>query len=455
MKIRTKVASLVLGIVCLLSLCGCEMLAPVEPNTPNDQGGNTNVDLTGSRTKYTDELQLTMLPASTSTLDVEGVTYATVERYVDGDTTHFEANLSTGRNSISVRYLGLDTPESTYKVEPWGIAAAKFTKSKLQNAESIILESDPTGLFDSNSRYLAYVWYRNSATEPYRLLNLELVEEGYSPAKGLTGTKYMQTFYDANTRAQAFKDRTNGEEDPTYDYNAQGKKYTLKQIIDQFGTPEAIASEEFKGTKVYIEGLVTRKLGISSAYIEQVNEGYYTVDEDGNETFIPGDGKTYGVYIYGGFEQNLKLAEGNYIITNANVSYHNGSLQVVGVNNFGIDVQSTGNVVTPISITSSDWKNMNNDMACRLVKFDKLTVVGGKDDENTDAYTIYTETEDGVRVNIRIDADVALKVTGIMKNTTWETFKDGTFLNVVGIVQPYYENYQLMVMNLNDLGYQK
>lgn len=455
MKIRTKVASLVLGIVCLLSLCGCEMLAPVEPNTPNDQGGNTNVDLTGSRTKYTDELQLTMLPASTSTLDVEGVTYATVERYVDGDTTHFEANLSTGRNSISVRYLGLDTPESTYKVEPWGIAAAKFTKSKLQNAESIILESDPTGLFDSNSRYLAYVWYRNSATEPYRLLNLELVEEGYSPAKGLTGTKYMQTFYDANTRAQAFKDRTNGEEDPTYDYNAQGKKYTLKQIIDQFGTPEAIASEEFKGTKVYIEGLVTRKLGISSAYIEQVNEGYYTVDEDGNETFIPGDGKVYGVYIYGGFEQNLKLAEGNYIITNANVSYHNGSLQVVGVNNFGIDVQSTGNVVTPISITSSDWKNMNNDMACRLVKFDKLTVVGGKDDENTDAYTIYTETEDGVRVNIRIDADVALKVTGIMKNTTWETFKDGTFLNVVGIVQPYYENYQLMVMNLNDLGYQK
>ena len=221
-----------------------------------------------------------------------------------------------------------------------------------------------------------------------------------------------------------------------------------------FGTPEAIASEEFKGTKVYIEGLVTRKLGISSAYIEQVNEGYYTVDEDGNETFIPGDGKVYGVYIYGGFEQNLKLAEGNYIITNANISYHNGSLQVVGVNNFGIDVQSTGNVVTPVSITSSDWNNLNADMACRLVKLDKLTVTGGKDDENTDAYTIYTVTPDGVRVNIRIDADVAIKVNSIMKNKTWETFKDCTFLNVVGIVQPYYENYQLMVMNLTDLGYQ-
>ena len=141
-----------------------------------------------------------------------------------------------------------------------------------------------------------------------------------------------------NLRAQAFKDRTNGEDDPTYDYSAQGQKYTLKQIIDLFGTPEAIASEEYKGTKVYIEGLVTRKLGISSAYIEQVNEGYYTVDADGNETFIPGDGKTYGLYVYGGLEENLKLAAGNYIITNANISYHNGALQVVGVNNFNITV---------------------------------------------------------------------------------------------------------------------
>ena len=192
MKLRTKVAALVLGIVTVLALCGCEMLTPVGPGT-----GGSNVDLTGSRTKYTDSLELAKIPASSSTLDVDGVTFATVDRYVDGDTTQFEANLAAGQNSISVRYLGLDTPESTYKVEPWGIAAAKFTKSKLQNAESIILESDPTGLFDSKSRYLAYVWYRNSATEPYRLLNLELVEEGYSPAKGLTGTKYMQTFYDA------------------------------------------------------------------------------------------------------------------------------------------------------------------------------------------------------------------------------------------------------------------
>ena len=30
-----------------------------------------------------------------------------------------------------------------------------------------------------------------------------------------------------------------------------------------------------------------------------------------------------------------------------------------------------------------------------------------------------------------------------------------TFTNVVGVIQPYYEDYQLMVMSLDDLGYQK
>ncbi|MBQ8292999.1 MAG: thermonuclease family protein [Bacilli bacterium] len=445
MKFRTKLFALVLTIFTIICLVGCG----------GDTPDGSKIDLTGSRTKYTDTLEISKMPTSTSTLDVDGVSFAEVTKYVDGDTTYFTTLLSTGKEDISVRYLGLDTPESTYKVEPWGIAAAKFTKEKLKNAESVILQADPTGLFDSNSRYLAYVWYRNSATEPYRMLNLELVEEGYSPAKGLTGTIYMQTFYDANSRAQAFKDRTNGEQDPTYDYSAQGKKYTLKQIIDEFGTPEAISSEEFKGTKVYIEGLVTRKLGISSAYIEQVNEGYYTVDEDGNEVFVEGDGKKYGVYIYGGFEENLKLAEGNYIITNANISYHNGALQVVGVANHRIEVESTGNVVEPTVLTSQDWQNLDVSMSCRLIKLDTLKVVGGKDDENTEAYTIYTETPDGVRVNIRIDANVALKVTGIIKNKTWATFEGCTFTNVVGVVQPYYDGYQLMVMNLQDLGYQK
>ena len=51
-------------------------------------------------------------------------------------------------------------------------------------------------------------------------------------------------------------------------------------------------------------------------------------------------------------------------------------------------------------------------------------------------------------------ADILESINGKYIKNMFETFKDCTFLNVVGIVQPYYENYQLMVMNLTDLGYQ-
>ena len=34
--------------------------------------------------------------------------------------------------TFTARYLGINTPESTYKVEPWGFAASKYTKQQLK-----------------------------------------------------------------------------------------------------------------------------------------------------------------------------------------------------------------------------------------------------------------------------------------------------------------------------------
>ena len=136
MKFRTKIVSLVLVVLSLFCLTGCEYL--YEGGTV---GPGTNVDISGSRTKYTDSLKLALLPSASSSFDVDGMCFATVDKYVDGDTTYFYAKLSTGKDSISIRYMGLDTPESTYKVEPWGIAAAKFTKDKLSVDKQSLIES--------------------------------------------------------------------------------------------------------------------------------------------------------------------------------------------------------------------------------------------------------------------------------------------------------------------------
>jgi micrococcal nuclease len=93
--------------------------------------------------------------------------------------------------------LGIDTPESTAQSDPWGKAASSFTCDKLTNATSIVLQSDPaSGQTDSYGRYLAWVWYDG------RLLNLELVEEAYSRAKGSTDTYYGEVIFNVNLKVQ-------------------------------------------------------------------------------------------------------------------------------------------------------------------------------------------------------------------------------------------------------------
>ena len=46
--------------------------------------------------------------------------------YVDGDTTHVETyNL---QYTVKIRYLSIDTPESTSEIEEWGLSASYFSK---------------------------------------------------------------------------------------------------------------------------------------------------------------------------------------------------------------------------------------------------------------------------------------------------------------------------------------
>ena len=49
---------------------------------------------------------------------------------VDGDTAHFEGSFGEF-GVVKARFLGIDTPESTGKVEPWGVKASNFTKNIL------------------------------------------------------------------------------------------------------------------------------------------------------------------------------------------------------------------------------------------------------------------------------------------------------------------------------------
>ena len=150
-----KKISLLLAVVLTL-VCACAIFGACQPRF---------VD-------YAAELKLN-LSSATAKEEVK------VRTHIDGDTVHFNVSKSVSETGIfKARFLGVDTPESTGKIEEWGKAASNFTKEKLANAVSIYVESD-SSIWEADStgdRYLSWIWYKTDEASDYRLLNLELLQ---------------------------------------------------------------------------------------------------------------------------------------------------------------------------------------------------------------------------------------------------------------------------------------
>ena len=120
----------------------------------------------------------------------DGIGQVTLYNPVDGDTAHFyQKETQEGRKErlVKVRFYGIDTPESTGQIEPWGKKASKFTTEKLQTAKTIVLTNgDLTAVAASadstGTRFKAMVWIseqENAPIEALKCLNLWVVQEGY------------------------------------------------------------------------------------------------------------------------------------------------------------------------------------------------------------------------------------------------------------------------------------
>ena len=162
---------------------------------------------------YVSELKLDM---SSDTIKQE----VTVKTFIDGDTTHFHVpdSLIPG-GVLKARYLAVNTPESTGKIEEYGKTASLFTKEKLSGATSIIVESDDENLNrdSTGGRYLVWVWYRTSNSEEYRNLNLELLQNGLAIASSTANNRYGEICVKALNQAKAQKLAIySGQKDPNF-----------------------------------------------------------------------------------------------------------------------------------------------------------------------------------------------------------------------------------------------
>lgn len=202
----------------------------------------------------------------------DGVGQFTLKTAIDGDTAHFTPLVDgDGIGTMKARFYGIDTPESTGKVQEWGKPASKFTKAKLEEANAngtIVVSSaqvdygkpDPDS---TGSRYVSLVWVhmtkKNAPFNELVLLNLWIVQEGYSWVKNVQAMPhYSDTFYAAENQAKEYKlNLFSGKPDPMYNYG----DYEDASLLDIKREVQATLSEQghvntFDNQKIRIQGTV-------------------------------------------------------------------------------------------------------------------------------------------------------------------------------------------------------
>lgn len=250
--------------------------------------------------------------------------------YVDGDTTQFSS--FNGGYTVKVRYLAIDTPESTSEVDEWGKSASNFNKETLKAAKHVIVQSATSAKtggegepdLDGYNRSLAYVWYttvESPTKNDFRNLNLELVYQGYSifsGAKEDMEDSFYNAFTQANEIASYYKRHIySDEEDPNYYYGSP-KTLGLDEIYD-----ESLYTNKDDNNLAYstycdaytrwtFEGVVSRKVGNS----------FYLQDKI--------DGKYYGLYVFS-LRRYAPVQIGNRLKVTGVLSWYGGAYELTGI----------------------------------------------------------------------------------------------------------------------------
>ena len=397
-------------------------------------------------------------------------TEATVKTYVDGDTTHFNVPSSVIDSGIlKARYLGINTPESTGQIEPWGKKASNYTKEALMNATSIIVESD-TDRWNPDStgdRYLVWVWYKTAEMADYRCLNLEILQNGLAVASKSSDTAYAdictQILYQATTHKLYVHSK---EKDPDFFYGA-AIPVTLKELKTNI--------EEYKDKSVGFEGVVVRNSG-NTAYVEEYDE----------ET-----GLYFGIQVYYGFNLDYFgqeiLTVGNRILVVGSVQYYEtgGTYQISDIkyNAMRPDDESniklisqghegsyvpvgakellTGKVTLKISQVDGEnvtvvektfdqgFLTMHGTASLTGLTIKSIYTTQNEDSSNFGALSITCEAADGTEITLRT---IVLKDES-GKTITASAFPIGSKINARGVVDVFNGVYQLKIFSANDITF--
>lgn len=254
------------------------LLGAVSCSENESASGNDEVDI--PTVDYASELKLNM---GTFTLKQE----VTVKNFVDGDTVHFYVPTTViPEGVLKARFIAINTPESTGKIEQYGKAASAFTKNALKDAVSIIIESDTAtwNVDSTGNRYLVWVWYKTADMTDYRNLNVEILQNGLAIASNSNNNIYGSICTSAIDQARRLKLNVySGVKDPDF-YDGAAVELTLRELRTNI--------EAYKDILVAFECVVSANAN-DTVYVEEFDEEtgiYYGISVYYGNSGVGGDG---------------------------------------------------------------------------------------------------------------------------------------------------------------------
>lgn len=382
----------------------------------------------------------------------------TVKTFIDGDTTHFNVpGGMTDSGVLKARYLAVNTPETTGKIEEYGKKAAAFTKEKLSSAVSIIVESDDAkwNRDSTGDRHLVWVWYQPEEGAEYRCLNIELLQNGLCIANSTANNRYGSTAMAALNQARTLKLNVHsGQKDPDF-YYGEAIELTLKELRTNL--------EAYNGMKVAFSGVITMNSS-NSVFLESydaetdmyfgmsVYYGYGLSGKGleiltvGNEARIVGTLQYYeagGTWQVSGLTYRMmkpndpgniqKLSDGHsaaYVLTEPDV-FVNGQVTIQGE-----ESESTFSYAELAMSTSIEMHGLT-------VKH--VYTTDNEDSSSNGAMTLTCE-RDGVTVLVR----TAVLTDASGKLVTGDAFL-GKTIDVRGVVDYYDGTHQVKVLTLDNI----
>lgn len=278
MKITRKALTVLLVLIMILTLAGCGGGGAASPSAPaSDKQADTALSSESAQQPTTkdeanteEEGKTASSPAAENTKNAGiNLIKARVTKAVDGDTVYVK--LENGKEE-KVRFIGVDTPESTTQVEPYGKEAAAYTKSKLLNKD-VWLELDVQER-DKYGRLLAYVWLSPPTKESdkeirAKMFNAVLLLEGYAQVMTVPpNVKYAEYFRKYQQEAREENAGLWGlgvEEEKPASSQTPAAAYIGNKNSKKFHLPECQWAEKIApGNRVYFK---SRDEAIKAGYV--------------------------------------------------------------------------------------------------------------------------------------------------------------------------------------------